>query len=94
MNVEHRTSLRQAQGKLNTERRTDSVNQCESVSKEKKKPQGLRCPKCGCADFRDELGMPAGFVTTHTVPLPGAIRRYKYCRNCGKRIRTKEMIEK
>jgi len=56
--------------------------------------KGLRCPKCGCADFYDESGLPVGFVTTHTVPLVGVIRRYKYCRNCGKRIRTKEVVEK
>ena len=60
----------------------------------KKKPQGLRCPKCNCADFYDEDGRPAGFGTTHKLNLSGAVRRYKYCRNCGKRVRTKEVIDK
>jgi transcriptional regulator NrdR family protein len=58
----------------------------------KGKPKGLRCSKCGCADFRDENGRP--FKTVKTMPLPGnAIRRYKICRYCGKRIRTKEVID-
>lgn len=41
---------------------------------------GLRCPGCGCRDFR----------TPNVVEIPDAVRRYKQCRNCGKRIRTRE----
>jgi len=58
----------------------------------KNKKQGLGCTNCGCKDFRDELGRP--FKTVKTVNIPGAIRRYKICRYCGKRVRTKETIEK
>ncbi len=64
------------------------------MAEQPKKPRGLRCPKCGCADFYDEDGRPYGFDTITTVPLPGAIRRYKICRHCGKRVRTREVIEK
>lgn len=59
---------------------------------DKKKQVGLECPECGCKDFRDEQGNP--WVTTNTIPILGAIRRYKYCRYCGKKIRTKEVIER
>jgi len=52
---------------------------------------GIKCPKCGCADFRDDAGRP--WQTVKTVHVPGAIRRYKVCRHCGHRIRTKETIE-
>ena len=52
---------------------------------------GLKCPVCGCKDFRDEDGRP--FKTVRTVNVPNAIRRYKICRYCGKKIRTKEIIE-
>ncbi len=58
----------------------------------KKKQTGLKCPRCGCADFRDEMGRP--WDTVKTIPIPGAIRRYKICRYCGKKVRTKEIIEK
>lgn len=54
--------------------------------------QGIRCPKCGCADFRDEDGRPWDVIKV--VRIPGAIRRYKICRYCGFRVRTKEIIEK
>lgn len=53
---------------------------------------GIRCPKCGCADFRDEEGRP--WEVTNVVKIPGATRRYKNCRHCGHRVRTKETIEK
>ena len=59
--------------------------------KKKKKQRGLRCPNCGCADFRDEMGRP--WDTVKTVNIPGAVRRYKICRYCGKMVRTKEKIE-
>jgi len=59
---------------------------------EKKKQVGLKCPNCGCEDFRDEEGRP--WDTVKTIPIFGAIRRYKICRYCGKKVRTKETIEK
>lgn len=44
---------------------------------DKPEPAGLVCPRCRCTDLR----------TTNTVPLPGnRIRRYKACRNCGRRL--------
>ena len=57
-----------------------------------KNRKGLKCPRCGCADFRAEDGRP--FDTVKTVNIPGAIRRYKICRWCGKRVRTRETIER
>jgi len=47
------------------------------------KKDGLKCPVCGCSDLR----------TPNVINIPGAIRRYKICRYCGKRVRTKEVIE-
>lgn len=42
---------------------------------------GLQCRKCGCRHF----------VVARTVPLKnGSIRRYRYCRNCGKAMHTTE----
>jgi transcription elongation factor Elf1 len=51
-----------------------------------KKPtkKGLICPKCGHQNFE----------TVKTIPLWGWIRRYRICENCGRKIRTKETIEK
>ena len=57
-----------------------------------KKNRGLKCPRCGCSDFRAEDGRP--FDCVKTVNIPGAIRRYKICRHCGKRVRTKETLER
>ena len=65
------------------------------LKQEKKKKRrciGLKCPKCGCADFRDEIGRP--WKTVKTQPIPYAIRRYKTCRYCGKKVRTKEVIDR
>ena len=59
--------------------------------KKKKKQAGLRCPNCNCADFKDEQGRP--WDTRKTVNIPGAVRRYKICRYCGKTVRTRETIE-
>ena len=59
--------------------------------KKKKKYSGLKCPRCGCADFRTVDGRP--WDTVKTVNIPGAVRRYKVCRYCGKTIRTRETID-
>jgi len=61
-------------------------------SRDAKKIKGLKCPRCGCNDFRTEDGRP--WDTVKTVNIFGAVRRYKICRYCGKRIRTKEVVEK
>lgn len=64
---------------------------------------GIRCPKCGCADLREADGT-RGLRAEHkgkvgfwkivkTVKIPGAVRRYRICRHCGKRVRTKEVLE-
>ncbi len=53
---------------------------------------GIRCPSCGCADLRDPLG--PGWEITHTKKVPGAIRRRRVCRNCGKAVRTRETLDK
>ena len=63
------------------------------------KIKGLICPKCGCADFKLDDGSPANtpprpWDTIKTVRGKNYIRRYKTCRLCGRRIRTKEIIEK
>jgi hypothetical protein len=52
---------------------------------------GCGWPNHGCADFRDETGRP--WEKVKTVNIPGAVRRYKICRYCGKTVRTREKIE-
>lgn len=42
---------------------------------------GLVCPKCQCPDMR--VGCTRG--------ITGAIRRYRYCRNCGRGLPTEEV---
>jgi len=70
------------------------------MSKKPKKPKGLICPRCGCSDFRNEDGSPDDIAqpvrpweTVSTIKGKNYIRRYKSCRYCGKRVRTKETIE-
>lgn len=51
---------------------------------EKQEDIGIRCPNCGCRHF----------YTEKTIPVHGnRRRRYKNCRNCGRRVRTLEEIE-
>ena len=46
---------------------------------------GIRCRGCGCQDLR----------TTHTRRVrEGMVRRYKECRNCGRRLTTHESTTK
>jgi len=45
---------------------------------------GLKCPRCG--------GMEWETVTTKRIP--GGVRRYRVCENCGRGVRTRERIEK
>lgn len=53
--------------------------------------KGLQCPVCGCKDILDQDGRP--WTTSRTIKLHRMIRRYRICRNCGKRIRTREVID-
>ncbi|HPY76665.1 MAG TPA: ogr/Delta-like zinc finger family protein [Anaerohalosphaeraceae bacterium] len=48
------------------------------------KTKGIACPKCGCKDWK---------VTDTRVFSHNKIRRYRQCRNCGRKIRTVEKIE-
>ena len=41
---------------------------------------GISCPKCGCKHL----------LTDSTARSVEEVRRYKICRNCGKRVRTVE----
>jgi hypothetical protein len=47
-----------------------------------KDERGLVCRKCGCRDLRVDA----------TRDGIGEIRRYRVCRNCGRRIPTHERI--
>ena len=42
---------------------------------------GLVCPDCGCRHFE----------VARTTPQEGTIMRDRYCRNCGRRVRTTEV---
>lgn len=42
---------------------------------------GLCCPQCGCPDMR----------VGSTVRLDGRVRRYRYCRHCGRGLPTEEI---
>jgi DNA-directed RNA polymerase subunit RPC12/RpoP len=44
--------------------------------------KGIACPDCG--------GKP--LVTNRYYPLPGQIVRYRTCRKCGRKIRTRERV--
>lgn len=45
--------------------------------------KGLHCPRCHCRDLRNTGGTVAGVRSKI---------RYRVCRNCGQRVRTKETI--
>jgi len=55
------------------------------------KPPGIVCPRCGCADLR-ENPTEAWFIT-HTRPQHGFIRRRRVCRHCGHPVFTRERVE-
>ena len=63
-----------------------------STSSTTTKGNGLRCPNCGCPDLFTVDGRP--WIVVKTERIPGAIRRYRICRYCGRRIRTREHIER
>jgi len=61
--------------------------------------KGIRCPRCGCRDMRDEdSGLPVSVApkwkVTKVEKGRGYIRRRRVCRNCGGVVFTKEKIEK
>lgn len=45
--------------------------------------KGIQCPRCGCRDLH----------VANTIMQLGRVIRYRQCRHCGKRIRTKESPE-
>ncbi|AQT69952.1 hypothetical protein STSP2_03152 [Anaerohalosphaera lusitana] len=59
--------------------------------REGKEKKGIVCPKCGCADLRYADGRPWNVLKT--VPGANSIRRRRVCRNCGKYVWTREVIE-
>lgn len=59
---------------------------------------GIRCPRCGCSDMRDDRGLPSAerpnrWEVINTQQQNGYIRRRRRCRYCGKYIYTRERIE-
>lgn len=48
----------------------------------KSKPKGIQCAACGCCHFR----------VVYTRPRQGHILRAKACRNCGRRVFTREVL--
>jgi transcriptional regulator NrdR family protein len=54
------------------------------MSKHLSASAGLRCPDCGGRRLR----------VTHTQPVPGyRVRRYRVCRDCGRRLATSERVQ-
>jgi hypothetical protein len=45
---------------------------------------GIVCPRCKCVQISE------GGSVRNTIRIPGGIRRYRPCRNCGYSIRTTE----
>lgn len=61
--------------------------------------EGLQCPRCGCRHLVEPDGSPTtartpAWKVTKTEHQRGYIRRLRVCRYCGKRIHTREVIEK
>lgn len=54
------------------------------------KTKGIECPNCGCNHLLSEDGKP--WKVTDTIQQSGFIIRKRICRNCGKRITTRERI--
>ena len=49
-----------------------------------KKEKGIACPDCGCRHL----------IVDATRKFFGGVTRYRICRNCGRRVRTREIIKK
>lgn len=61
---------------------------------------GIHCPRCQCADLRDDAGRPRGLAPTREAwavtkveARRGYIRRRRTCRHCGHTVFTREKIE-
>lgn len=54
------------------------------------KQKGIECPNCGCSHLLSEDGKP--WDVTKSVPQSGFIVRKRVCRNCGKKVTTRERI--
>jgi transcriptional regulator NrdR family protein len=65
-------------------RQEKTGNQQAKADDVKPTKRGLICPYCGHHSFE----------TVKTIPLLGWIRRYRICKNCGRKVRTREIIEK
>ncbi len=96
-------------GRLDVSGRLSGILRCVArqsrnrnmAEKDDKDDKGIRCPRCGCRDMRDEeTGLPVSVVSkskwrvTKVMKGFGYIRRRRVCRNCGKVIFTKEKVEK
>ncbi|MBN2711980.1 MAG: hypothetical protein JXR97_06030 [Planctomycetes bacterium] len=64
-------------------------------------PLGIQCPNCGCRDFSEEgdplpqsMRRPRKWKTVDSYDIPHARRRRLICLYCGRRITTRETIEK
>ncbi len=45
---------------------------------------GLKCPRCGHTKWE----------TLATRRIPGGVRRYRVCKNCGRQVKTREKIDR
>lgn len=53
--------------------------------------RGIQCPKCGCRHMVDP--QPPNWHVTNTYQRQGYIRRRRVCRNCGRVVYTREILE-
>jgi len=53
----------------------------DEATKADDRPKGIPCPRCGCCHHR---------VRNSVKLRDGKVRRYRYCRHCGKQIVTTE----
>lgn len=68
-------------------RRGDHVAPCRYVSLNQHAEDGVCCPRCHCRDLLKESRV------TNTYDQPSQIRRRRVCRNCGKVVYTREVLE-
>ena len=62
-----------------TRQRVTAAQMAEALNQDEETP-GLTCRTCGCRHF----------IVVYTRPIPGGILRRRQCRNCGRRITTRE----
>lgn len=58
----------------------DELKSMRELAEQAQQRQGLKCPRCGCTDFR----------VSYTRRKQGAILRRRTCRHCGRQILTHE----